>query len=165
MKRNISWKWIAAFVPALVLMTVIFFFSATSAEGSTYMSDTLSYRVIEMVNRLPFWNWSDVQMLSYAELLHYPIRKVAHFTEYGMLGLSICLPLLIGKERKWKYVLWAVGISFLYACSDEIHQLFVPGRDGNFRDVLIDTSGAAFFALAVKALIFRRKYRKKEGEA
>ena len=165
MKRNISWKWIAAFVPALAMMTVIFFFSATPAEGSTYMSDTLSYRVVEFVNRLPFWDWSDAQILSYAELLHYPIRKAAHFTEYGMLGLSVSLPLLIGKERKWKYVLLAVGISFLYACSDEIHQLFVPGRDGNFKDVLIDTSGAAFFTSAVRALFFKKKIKKNEGEA
>lgn len=152
-------------MPALAMMIVIFLFSATPAEGSTYMSDTLSYRVVEMVNRLPFWNWDHAQMLSYAELLHYPIRKAAHFTEYGMLGLSIGIPLLAGKERKWSYVLWAVGISFLYACSDEIHQLFVPGRDGNLKDVLIDTSGAAFFVSAVRLLFFRNKKKKKEGEA
>jgi VanZ family protein len=30
---------------------------------------------------------------------------------------------------------------FFYACSDEIHQLFVLGREGAFRDVIIDTVG------------------------
>ena len=33
-------------------------------------------------------------------------------------------------------------IVILYASTDEFHQLFVPGREGTFRDVLIDTSGA-----------------------
>ena len=36
---------------------------------------------------------------------------------------------------------------FLYACTDEFHQLFVPGRSGNFRDVIIDTSGGVLSAI------------------
>ena len=31
--------------------------------------------------------------------------------------------------------------TFLYACSDEFHQLFIPGRSGEFRDVMIDSTG------------------------
>lgn len=33
-------------------------------------------------------------------------------------------------------------VSFLYACSDELHQFFVGGRSASFRDVLIDSTGA-----------------------
>ena len=33
-------------------------------------------------------------------------------------------------------------ICFVYACSDEWHQTFVPGRAGQFRDVLLDTAGS-----------------------
>lgn len=40
-----------------------------------------------------------------------------------------------------------VAICFLYAISDEIHQYFVPGRACRVFDVLIDTSGSAFFCL------------------
>lgn len=36
----------------------------------------------------------------------------------------------------------ALGICILYAISDEFHQLFVPGRGGQIRDVLIDSTGA-----------------------
>jgi len=47
---------------------------------------------------------------------------------------------------------------FLYACSDEIHQLFVPGRSGKFTDVLIDSAGALLAVLLcflVKKEFFR----------
>ena len=40
----------------------------------------------------------------------------------------------------------SIIFSFLYACTDEIHQIFVPGRSAQFRDVLIDTLGASFGA-------------------
>ena len=40
----------------------------------------------------------------------------------------------------------SILFSFLYACTDEIHQIFVPGRSAQFRDVLIDTLGASFGA-------------------
>ena len=43
---------------------------------------------------------------------------------------------------------------FLYACSDEIHQLFVPGRSGMFTDVLIDTGGAVTGMLVSMLLMF-----------
>ncbi len=46
-----------------------------------------------------------------------------------------------------KYTLFmSILFSFLYACTDEIHQIFVPGRSAQFRDVLIDTLGASFGA-------------------
>ena len=40
----------------------------------------------------------------------------------------------------------SILLSFLYAITDEIHQIFVPGRSAQFRDVLIDTLGASFGA-------------------
>lgn len=44
-----------------------------------------------------------------------------------------------------KYTLaMSILFSFLYACTDELHQIFVPGRSAQFRDILIDTLGASF---------------------
>ena len=46
-----------------------------------------------------------------------------------------------------KYTLaMSILFSFLYACTDELHQIFVPGRSAQFRDILIDTLGASFGA-------------------
>ena len=47
----------------------------------------------------------------------------------------------------------SITLSFLYACTDEIHQIFVPGRSAQFRDVLIDTLGASFGCLLIHALL------------
>ena len=40
-----------------------------------------------------------------------------------------------------KSILITLIIVFLYACTDEIHQLFISGRSGEFRDIMVDTCG------------------------
>lgn len=53
-----------------------------------------------------------------------------------------------------KYTLaMSILFSFLYACTDELHQIFVPGRSAQFRDVLIDTLGASFGATITYLII------------
>ena len=54
--------------------------------------------------------------------------------------------------------LFAAVFSCIYASSDEIHQLFVPGRAGQVRDVLIDTSGAV--AGILLAILIRKIWLK-----
>ena len=51
---------------------------------------------------------------------------------------------------------WGISVasSFLYACTDEFHQLFTGGRSGEFKDVCIDTGGAAAGAAMTLLLIF-----------
>ncbi|MNN38370.1 VanZ like family protein [compost metagenome] len=45
-----------------------------------------------------------------------------------------------------RYV-YAILIAFLYACTDELHQSFTPGRTAMVQDVVLDTIGAACGAL------------------
>ena len=53
-----------------------------------------------------------------------------------------------------KYALaMSIFLSFLYACTDELHQIFVPGRSAQFRDILIDTLGASFGATIIYLII------------
>jgi VanZ family protein len=61
------------------------------------------------------------------------LRKLAHVTEYAILG-----GLLL---RAVRHPGLALGLAVLYAVSDEIHQSFVEGRHGAPLDVLIDTVG------------------------
>lgn len=75
--------------------------------------------------------------------LNLPLRKCAHASVYLVLSLLILNFLFICfKNKKIFNAIIAVFISFLYACTDEYHQLFVDGRTGQFIDVLIDTLGA-----------------------
>ena len=67
-----------------------------------------------------------------------------HATVYFILAIMIILFITVMQEKK-KYflaLLITIVICFLFACTDEYHQTFVGGRTGQFKDVLIDTSGA-----------------------
>ncbi len=71
------------------------------------------------------------------------IRKVAHFCIYGLLGsLTFGIALTFKNWSVKKRILIPLIYCFLYASSDEIHQLFVSERSGKIADVLLDTSGA-----------------------
>lgn len=70
------------------------------------------------------------------------IRKTAHFSVYLLLGVLVMNALRRSGVIGLKAVALAIGICVLYAVSDEVHQLFVPGRGGQARDVLIDSAGA-----------------------
>lgn len=49
----------------------------------------------------------------------------------------------------------------IYACTDEIHQLFVPGRSGQFRDVMIDSLGAFIGILILSIFLMIINHLKK----
>ena len=82
-------------------------------------------------------------------VLHNPIRKAAHMSEYAILAFLIYVPLLINVRFKKisGYFLATMSVCLIYAITDETHQLFVPGRDGRITDVIIDTIGSMIAAL------------------
>lgn len=132
-----TWK-----IISIAIMLLIFFFSSQNGEKSSKSSGMIVQFVLAI---LPFLN---------KDLLHFLIRKAAHFTIFGCLGASFY------QSLNKKSVPLALVLTFFYACSDEFHQSFVGERSAQFRDVLIDTCGALCFILV---MYFLRK-RKKESE-
>lgn len=85
------------------------------------------------------------------------IRKGAHFSEYtilGLLGYNVIRYYI--STRKARFL--ALILVFLYACSDEFHQIFIPGRAGRFTDVIIDTCGGAFSFIIVGMINIKNKW-------
>ncbi|MGG7179433.1 VanZ family protein [Clostridium paraputrificum] len=76
----------------------------------------------------------------FGELATFVVRKGAHFTEYFILFVFGYRVLLLYLDKR-RARIYTILIVFLYACSDEFHQYFIPGRGPAFRDVMIDTSG------------------------
>ena len=74
------------------------------------------------------------------------LRKLGHVSGYALLTTLWWWALRGVAARS---LLWAVCISFAYACSDELHQTFVDGRTGTPVDVLIDSIGIAIAALII----------------
>lgn len=77
------------------------------------------------------------------EGFHTILRKLAHFSEYGLLGVLWTMELWLGPHRKKRRgAMERLSFCMLTAFLDETIQLFVPGRSGEIRDVWIDTAGA-----------------------
>ncbi len=74
------------------------------------------------------------------------VRKMAHFWLYfvlGLLTLNVIIQYQIENDLK-KRIILAFLFCFFYAITDEIHQIFVPGRSAEISDVLIDSFGSSF---------------------
>lgn len=78
------------------------------------------------------------------------LRKMAHMVEYGVLARLLVRAFVGSTFWSWKRIfIWSLAFSVLYACTDEYHQTFVPGRVGSFYDVTLDSIGA-WLALGLK---------------
>ncbi len=75
---------------------------------------------------------------------HFIFFKSLHLAEYAFLAILIYFA--FPKEKI------AIILAYLYALSDEIHQTFVPGRSGLFRDTLIDLIGIYLGILLLRYL-------------
>jgi VanZ family protein len=92
-------------------------------------------------------------------ILHFLVRKAAHMSEYGVLLLSFVYGFYKNKLSLNKVYLYSLLCTFLYACSDEFHQYFVGGRAGQFRDVLIDTTGGIIMLIIIAIIFYINKKR------
>jgi VanZ family protein len=87
---------------------------------------------------------------SFTEVFHdFIFKKLAHITVYAVLYYlfyrAVGLTLLRDSiEDRWKV---ALSLCFVYAISDELHQMFVPGRYGTIRDIGYDMLGAGIILL------------------
>lgn len=84
-----------------------------------------------------------------------------HFFGYGLFAWVVLLGITEGFQIKLTLgrVLSTFLIVFLYACSDEYHQSFVPGRYASLSDILADSLGALAF-LTVARLVQRLTVRR-----
>jgi VanZ family protein len=78
-----------------------------------------------------------------APVYDFMLRKLAHTAVYAVLTVLLFRAFRRPGTRNTRALLLAVLVAGVYACSDEWHQTFVPGREGSLRDVGIDTLGIA----------------------
>jgi hypothetical protein len=143
----ISWS-------AMILwMLLIFILSAQSADDSSSTSGNMLAMILKVI--YPGFKDMDYEA-QFIILEQYQglIRKSAHFCIFGILGMISFAAYDALKKIKAKAVLLFAFITcVLYAISDEIHQLFVPGRSCEFLDVMIDSAGALLGILAIYLIV------------
>lgn len=130
-------RFLRYWLPVLIWMALVF-----SASADTKSSHTSSLLIGPLVKFL-LPNISEVRL----EQIVSAVRKAAHLTEYAVLSWLLARALLRPGtpwghwDRKAALLAWL--IASLYAASDELHQAFVPNRQGRWPDVCLDSFGAA----------------------
>lgn len=164
-----GWRRILFFLFAalsLGVMIAIFCFSAETAEDSAASSSNFLAFLAELFYKDTdaFYANLPMEQTTVLNLL----RKLAHggiYATLGFLSFGTALCALAPRRLSGKLILTG-GFTLLYAISDEIHQLFVPGRGCQLRDVLIDFTGACAGILMMLLLyrficfLLRRKSKK-----
>lgn len=139
-------------VLVIAWMMIVFYFSHQQGEGSGSMSKTIVIKAIEIVDIKN--NISYEQKEEIVKIVEPIIRKLAHLCIYILGGMLIlnCIYQFI-KINKISIICSAlIGVS--YAISDEIHQLFIIGRSGNAKDVIIDSLGI-FIGISIYLLVVK----------
>ena len=145
------------FILILIWMILVFLFSSQNSYKSARISGGITHRIVSL-----FFNDSDKNMVDNIEHI---VRKFAHFSMYfigGMLFFNLSDLYEINLKNK---ILYSQIFGTFYAITDEFHQLFVPGRSGEIRDVILDSCGvllgialSCFFIVKIRV---NQKFRKK----
>ncbi|MGI6007587.1 MAG: VanZ family protein [Ruminococcus sp.] len=143
-----------SFLPALLLMYMIFSFSSQPGEVSSELSYKVSYHIVTIGAEILDKDISEMGVDYYIEKIHTPVRKLAHMTEYFLLAIAISFPFYVYGLRGFPLLLVAGAICFGFACTDEFHQSMVEGRSPSKRDVAIDCVGAFFGIMLVRVICF-----------
>lgn len=140
----------------ILWMVLIFFFSHQPAIDSDKVSNGVIDKIIHTVEVISGHEFSNNELETISNFLIFPVRKLAHFTLYFILGILIYNTICLYSINNKKILFGSILLCIIYACSDEIHQLFVLGRSGELRDVLIDTLGSSLGILIVSKIINKR---------
>ncbi|XCP87184.1 VanZ family protein [Roseburia hominis] len=134
------------------MLALIFGFSSQNGETSGNLSSKISYKIVQIGDGLLGAHLSETELDIYAEKIEFPVRKLAHMTEYFLLALSIALPCHVHDLKGRSLFLTTFALCVLFAAGDEYHQSFVAGRGPSVRDVLIDSTGAALALICLHLL-------------
>ena len=117
----------------LLWMVVIFMLSHQSASISSGQSGVFVEQLRHIAPSV------DQQLLTFL------VRKGAHIFAYFVLGILTFNALWRMDLSKFKFnrpTMLSIIVCALYATSDEFHQLFISGRSGEIRDIIIDSCAA-----------------------
>lgn len=139
------------FIPVILWMMVIFWFSANNGTESSSQSARITYGIAAVVDKAFHLGMTETQRVQMSDGMTLIVREAAHFSEYLILALLVRTAVTGCFVRLKPGVQYAVSLAwvFIYASMDELHQYFVPGRCCSIWDVLIDTAGGIMGILIV----------------
>lgn len=145
---NIGWLWQSGRLPlyiswVLVIISMIFIFILSSQPAK--ISDELSRNVAKTVGKSTEQAHKTETGKNYkldTSRLNSELRKYAHMMVFFVLGFFVVNAFRRSGLKGFKAFSVSLALCAAYALSDEIHQIFVPGRGCEFTDVLLDSAEA-----------------------
>ena len=137
----------AAFLPAVIWMCVIYALSDKPAAKSSVQSESLALRLVRIATR--FSSMTEAERVRLSLILEPYIRDIAHMVEYAVLFILLYMAVRLFVSGRYTVILSCLAVCFIYACTDEIHQYFVPGRAFELIDIGLDTLGAVIVSVAL----------------
>lgn len=120
----------------LMWMITVFIFSNEKATESKLTSRKVTIAIVQAISGEDISD--NEELLKRTDKI---VRKLAHYTLYTVGGgLIISFAYTMDKTKKEK-ILYSLAFGICFVITDEVHQLFVPGRTGRLLDVGIDTLG------------------------
>lgn len=156
-------KKIVLIILIVLVSGIIFLFSNQNGPKSEAVSDAFAESFIDKYASVKKTNYSDKQKKDIIRNTRFIVRKGAHFSIYLVLGILVYL--LVKCYNISRPFLLAVIICLVLAASDEVHQIFSPGRTARIFDVFVDIFGSSIgMALVVlfENMILKIKNRKGE---
>jgi len=131
---GMKYKEIISWVFVVIWMIIIYYLSSQSASESSLVSSGITDRVYQLLSNV----FKNIEV----ETLEAFIRNIAHFTLYFVLGFLLLNALHYNNLDKRNNLIITLLVCVPYSISDEIHQIFVPGRAFQISDIVIDILGS-----------------------
>lgn len=161
MKKNI--ERIILLILLLGTFSIIFGFSSQDGEKSGSISKKITEEIVKRIPQIQEKEQEERELIT--QRTEKVIRKLAHFSIYTVVGILLMALISTYQIKERNKTIISIIIGIIYACSDEIHQSFVPERSPMITDVMIDTMGVMLGILIIllgKTII--KKFQKKSKE-
>jgi VanZ family protein len=129
MFKYLSW------IAVILWMVFIFNLSSQEVEQSNKLSTGVTEVIVETIEKVAPNADLDVKSINHK------VRKNAHFFAYLVQAILAINAFRRSGVYGYRSIILAAALCVTYAISDEVHQLFVPGRGGLVKDVIIDSAG------------------------
>lgn len=153
---NNKYKKIIFGILVFIWMLTVFMFSNEVADTSTQTSGNTIKAIINIFPNMR--NLDENEKQEIISNLQPIVRKLAHFSIYTLGGILIYNFINTYDIENKRKMIYSFIIGGVYAITDELHQLFIPGRSCELRDVCIDSSGVL---LGILIMIFFVKIKLK----
>ena len=122
-----------SFIPAILMMSMIFSFSSQNGTESSQLSEKVARGIFITIDHVMDRGWDDEK-----------IQELADEYEYCLLAICVSLPLYVYGLRGFALTFLAGILCVAFAASDEFHQTMVANRGPSVKDVGIDSIGVLF---------------------